>query len=261
MKPILNKKDYRLIVWIIVIVLFAVGAAAALEKKPKIVFKETSWNIGRMKQGDVVSREFVFTNEGDAVLTIKNVDTSCGCAAAVVSEKTIQPGKSGKIKIAFNSRSTQGKVQKTVTVESDDPAASRVYLNISAEIFTTPQPKIEIDRVTYDAGLLLQDENIRATTIVQNKGEADLKFDCSSMFAEFKVDGQTAKFPVTLAPGKSAAVETILKRPGYQGNFKDFVLINSNDPNLATINMTVNAYVITKAQIKELVQKYKDILK
>src|SRR4030042_169955 len=79
-----------------------IADTALASGQPKIKFKETAWNFGKVKQGEVLSHEFIFTNEGDATLVIQKVSTSCGCTAALVSAEKIQPGKEGRIEINFD---------------------------------------------------------------------------------------------------------------------------------------------------------------
>jgi hypothetical protein len=55
--------------------------------KPRAVFKETNHDFGKVKQGDVVSCEFVFKNAGGAPLVIERVETTCGCTAALASRR------------------------------------------------------------------------------------------------------------------------------------------------------------------------------
>jgi hypothetical protein len=243
----------------------AVFALAA--KQPKIVFKEDSKDFGKIKQGAEPKYEFVFKNEGDAVLTIKNVETSCGCTAALVSDnennKTMkfEPGKSGKIKVVFNSQGYQGEVTKYIYVDSDDPLASRLQLKVTAAVDVPPQPRIDLDRYSYDAGLLVEGDDLEATVVVRNRGELELKFECSLQGATFMIDGKTAKFPLRVAAGKDIEVAIRLGLEKRLGLIRDFVLFKSNDPLRSTISMNVNAYVVTKDQLKKLFEKYKSIIK
>ena len=96
-------------------------APAAGAGTPKIKFKETAWNFGKIKQGEVATHEFVFANEGDDTLTIEKVSTSCGCTAALVSDRSIPPGKSGKIEVKFDSRGYGGQITKVVTSSPTTP--------------------------------------------------------------------------------------------------------------------------------------------
>jgi hypothetical protein len=258
------KTTHKKTAWLRFLLAFSILSLsfAAGGQQPKIAFKEMSWNFGKIKQGDGFSHEFVFNNEGDGVLTIKNVETSCGCAAAVISEKKVGPGKSGKIKVTFNSRGYSGEVTKSIFVDCDDPLSPRVELKILAAVDVPPQPRIDLDRFSYDAGLLLQGEDLQAKVAVQNKGDLELTFECAPLpIVTYAIGGRPAKFPVKVAPGKSVEVGVTLTLPNYVGVLKEFILFKSNDPLRQTITMNLNAYMVTKSRLKELFQKYKNILK
>jgi mono/diheme cytochrome c family protein len=103
---------------------------------PKISFAEKQRDFGKILQGEIIQYEFDFTNEGDEVLEIKNVQTSCGCTAATVGEKDeYQPGEKGKIRVTFNSNGKVGKIEKTVLVESNTAAPDdQVILSIVFDV-------------------------------------------------------------------------------------------------------------------------------
>ena len=61
-----------------------------------------------------------FKNDGKGVLVISDVKTSCGCAAALLSSKTLQPGESGNIRIELDTANREGKLTRTVTLYSND---------------------------------------------------------------------------------------------------------------------------------------------
>ena len=239
----------------------ASGVFASSAKKPKIVFEEAAKNFGKIKQGDVPTYEFIFKNEGDDVLTIRSVETSCGCTAALVSEKKVEPGKTGKIKVSFNSRGYQGEVTKYIYVNSDDPSAPRVDLKITAAVDVPPQPRIELDRYSFDAGLLVEGDDLFASVVVKNRGELELKFECALPSASFLVDGKPAKFPVKVAAGKEIEVGVKLALPGRIGPVREFILFKTNDPLRSTISMNLNGYIVTKDELKKLFEKYKNIIK
>jgi hypothetical protein len=237
------------------------GGLAAPAKKPKIVFKSESRDFGRVKQGAEVTHEFVFTNEGDERLTIKNVETSCGCTAALVTDKTVDPGKSGKIKVVFNSLGYQGEVTKYIFVDTDDPGAPRVQLKISASVDVPPAPRIDLDRYSFDAGLLVEGDPLEASVLVQNRGELELKFECELENASFVIDDKPAKFPLKVAAGKSVALGLKLAIGNHVGLVREFLLFKSNDPLRTTISMNLNGYVVTKDQLRKLFEKYKGVIK
>lgn len=85
-------------------------------KYPVITFKETEFDFGDIKQGEKVEHTFEFTNTGEADLLISTARASCGCTVPEFTEEAVKPGKSGKIKVTFNSAGKKGPTTKTITV-------------------------------------------------------------------------------------------------------------------------------------------------
>jgi len=236
--------------------------ASGLEaKQPRITFAQDAKDFGKVKQGDELSYDFVFKNEGDDVLNIRNVETTCGCTAALVSDRRVDPGKSGRIKVTFNSRGYAGEVTKYVFVDTDDPQSPRVQLKILAAVDVPPQPRIDLDRFSYDAGLLVEGDDLSAKTVVRNRGELELRFEAVLQNASFLVDGKPAKFPVKVAAGKDVEVEIRMPLSNRAGMVREFALFKSNDPLRSTISLNINGYVVTRDQLKKVFEKYKNILK
>ena len=50
---------------------------------PKLVAQQDEHDFGDIKQGEKVTHVFVLTNSGGDLLTISNVNASCGCTAAL----------------------------------------------------------------------------------------------------------------------------------------------------------------------------------
>jgi hypothetical protein len=236
-------------------------APAAGAGTPKIKFKETSWDFGKIKQGDVASHEFVFANEGDDTLTIEKVSTSCGCTAALVSDRAIPPGKSGKIEVKFDSRGYGGQITKVVYVQSNDPKDPQRPLEIKAEIEVPPSAKIEIDPYNYDAGLMVEGDQLLADLKIMNRGELELRVEFNHRSAAYEIAGKPAPVPLKIAAGKDAGVLIRIPTQNRTGAVREYVLIKSNDPMRSTLSLYISGYIITKEQLRELFGKYKDILR
>ena len=103
------------------------------ENGPKADFAETSYDFGDLIQGDIVSHTFEFTNTGNQHLLISNVLTTCGCTATKWPKKPIQPGKTGQIKITFDSTGKMGKQNKIITILTN-AEPQRIRLSISASV-------------------------------------------------------------------------------------------------------------------------------
>jgi hypothetical protein len=229
--------------------------------QPKIKFKETVWNFGKVKQGDVLSHEFIFTNGGDATLVIQKVSTSCGCTAALVSADKIQPGKEGRIEIKFDTRGYGGPVSKLVYVDSNDPGEAHRQLEVAADIEIPPAPKIELDPYNYDAGLAVEGEDIKADLRIMNKGELELKVELNHRNAVFSSGGKPVSAPLKLAAGREATIEVRIPTQGRTGVVREYILIKSNDPMRTTLSMYLSGYIISKEKLKDLFDRYKDILR
>lgn len=100
----------------------------------KIYFQETQHDFGKVKEGQILEYEFKFENKGTESLSIKDVKTSCGCTAAVVSASTIKPGQVGSIKVNFNTKGREGRNSKSITVVSNDSLEPNKVISIYADI-------------------------------------------------------------------------------------------------------------------------------
>jgi hypothetical protein len=100
----------------------------------KIFFPETQHDFGKVPEGKKVEYTFNFENKGTESLIIKDVKTSCGCTAAVVSNSTIKPGQIGSIKVNFDTKSRQGRNSKSITVVSNDTKEPNKVITIYADV-------------------------------------------------------------------------------------------------------------------------------
>ena len=127
---------------LLVCLLFCLSCASAQNKAaeksasgaPRIEFPELVHDFGKASQNQSLKHSFTFKNTGSGVLNITNVRSSCGCTAALVSGKEIQPGQTGTIDVTFNTGARQGKNEKTITVTTNDPLQQTVTLKIAADI-------------------------------------------------------------------------------------------------------------------------------
>ncbi len=236
------------------------GGAVWAAGQSRIRFKETSWDFGRVKQGEVLSHEFVFSNEGDVTLVIQKVTTTCGCTAALLSADKIPPGKEGKIEIKFDTRGYGGQVGKLLYVDSNDPDRARQQLQVTADIETPPAPKIELDPYNYDSGLVIEGEGITADLKVMNKGELELKVEFNHRNATYTSSGKPVSLPLKIAAGKEVTVEVRIPTQDRTGVVREYLLIKSNDPMRTTLSLYISGYIVSKEKLRELFNRYKDIL-
>jgi Protein of unknown function (DUF1573) len=101
---------------------------------PTIYFTETQHDFGKVNEGEKVNYTFSFANKGTSVLTIKDIKTSCGCTAALLSQDNLTPGQQGTLKVELDTKNRSGKMSRTITVNSNDPKDPAKVLTIYADI-------------------------------------------------------------------------------------------------------------------------------
>ncbi len=91
--------------------------AAAM--KPTMDFQDTIHDFGNIHHDEVVTHEFSFTNNGKTPLLITSASGSCGCTVPEYPKEAVAPGKSGSIKVTFNSAGKKDHQEKSVTIHTN----------------------------------------------------------------------------------------------------------------------------------------------
>jgi hypothetical protein len=113
--------------------------------KTTIEWLESEFQFGTIKQGDKVEHVFKFKNTGKNPLVIKSAKGSCGCTVPEYSKEALAPGKTGEMKVIFNSAGKMGQQSKPVTIIANtEPEQTRVTLNGMVEQPAgTPAPPVQ----------------------------------------------------------------------------------------------------------------------
>ena len=102
--------------------------------RPVITFDETEHEFGTLKEGEIVSYTYTFTNTGNANLIISSVVPGCGCTVADFTKTPIPPKKKGEVAIAFNSKDKKGMQRKRVSVQANTyPAETVLWFTANVE--------------------------------------------------------------------------------------------------------------------------------
>lgn len=86
---------------------------------PSLNFKETKFNFGFIRQGEIVTHDFHFTNNGDAPLIISECEVTCECTKVAFPKEPVPKGGSGKISVTFDSKSAIDRQERDVIVKSN----------------------------------------------------------------------------------------------------------------------------------------------
>jgi hypothetical protein len=81
-----------------------------------LTLKDTVFDFGTVNEGDIVTKEFTFTNTGTAPLLITDAKSTCGCTIPEWPKEVIPPDGSGVVVVKFNTLHRTGAQSKEVTI-------------------------------------------------------------------------------------------------------------------------------------------------
>lgn len=142
-------------IFIVSLVVFGLSFSNAQTAKPKakkpvsakttpqtvegagLLFKSDVIDYGKIAHKSKGEREFVFTNNGNKALLIKNATTTCGCAVPTFPKDSIPPGEKGVIVVKYDT-SRAGPFSKVIKVTSNAAQGTTKELLIKGEVASAP---------------------------------------------------------------------------------------------------------------------------
>jgi hypothetical protein len=118
---------------------FAVSAnaqQAVTDTTLVIKFEKVIHDYGTIAKGSDGTCEFVFANAGKTPLILNNVAASCGCTVPEWTREPVEPGKTGTIKVKYNT-AIVSTFTKSITVTSN-AKNSPVILTIKGTVSEQP---------------------------------------------------------------------------------------------------------------------------
>jgi hypothetical protein len=109
---------------------------AAPTSTADIKFEKMVHDFGTVKWGGNGDCEFKFTNSGKEPLILSVCQGSCGCTVPTCPKEPILPGKSGVIKVHYDTK-RPGPINKQVTVTSNAKSGQQI-IKITGTV--EPQP-------------------------------------------------------------------------------------------------------------------------
>lgn len=197
----------------------------------------SDYYFGDIEQKSTVEHTFTFKNNCAETIEIGSARASCGCTAAVLSEKTLAPGGEAQIQVKFTPPpGTRGKVTKTVSVYLKDDQKPHTIIRFSANIKTDLdiQPQY-IQLLGGEVG-----KSIQGKATIKNVSEKEMTVDGISInmtsYADTSGDGRTIALPLegavvtpaklVLAPGQSGDI-TVTLVPLHKGQINGAVRIQA----------------------------------
>ena len=141
---------------------------------PVMELSAASWNMGAIFQWTNPFTQITIRNKGDQDLLINDIKSSCGCTAAIISDKVIKPGGEGTLRIEFSSSSYRGRIRRDVTLYTNDPAAAVKVIPISGYVKADKASVGTLEPEDLDVGVVAPYETRHFSFNIKNKGNVDL---------------------------------------------------------------------------------------
>jgi hypothetical protein len=224
----------------------AASPAAAEPLGPRIAFATNEFHFGQVIAGTLVDYTFIASNAGDQTLAIFSTSASCPCTTVEDWDREVEPGKTGKIPIQFDSSDFRGDVAKTITVNSNDKLAPEQTLAIRGMVRRGIQftPKLAYINIVPDAPsastnvVRLSNQSEESVTL------SDPTSDNTSFKAELKTIAPGREFDVTVTAAPPLAVGSTTGTVSIRTSLAYMPVINI--PTIAMLHPAVN---VTPPQI------------
>jgi hypothetical protein len=215
---------------------------AIAQGKPKAAAVEAIKDVGTIAKGEKIVHDFLIRNDGDAVLEILSIQPACGCTVAEF-DKSIAPGKTGKVHAVVDTSTFGGPISKGLTVFTNDPATPQLELTVRAKV----EPYIAV-KPGYARYVTVQGENVEGDitqTLWATDGSSMEVVGVDSPWPYLKVSFHEAKAEERLPDiqGKQWRVEMKLANDAKVGPLAEYVTVRTNHPKQKVVQIPITGFV------------------
>ena len=129
-------------------ILFGCSKSAVIDG-PSVHVEAVEFNVGVVTTDALLEHYFKIENRGNKPLTLQDVKTSCGCAAAIIQKEEINPSETGHVQVSFHPVGSAGIKIATAVVTTNDPQNAKVILRLRCdfrpELYAAPE-KLNLGR-------------------------------------------------------------------------------------------------------------------
>lgn len=216
-----------------------------IEHSGKVVFATTEQNNG-------ISKGFNILNIGDANLNVSSIvvagDFTKDSSLDVAS---ISPNTQRFLAVSMNTNTAGNKIG-TITINSNDPDTAAYIINLEGRVIAL-EPAISVQFIGDTAGFPLGatrqfgtynvDDVVERILRVRNNGNADLTIS-SLTFTNAGFTITPSSYAGILAPNQGFDI-VVAMNTSTVGAKTSQLLINSNDPNIASYELNFSGNVVT----------------
>ena len=129
--------------------------------------EQATHDFGKVKAGSKVSHTFVLKNKSGDTINIKKLVSSCACAAAVLSEKQLEPNQETQIEIVLRTAGYMGELKKKCIVLFEQEDLIPVMLEVVADIYS-PTANFSVNRLYFEK-IVAGTEAVKTISIIEKE--------------------------------------------------------------------------------------------
>ena len=199
---------------------------------PRMHVDKPVFDFGQVEQGEKVTHDFRFTNQGNRDLRVQSVKTSCGCTAAVIAADTIPPGTEGTIQATFDTKRFAGQKAKDIRVHTNDPLNPVTTLTLRGEITT----EVQVEPAQLYLGRLQRGSPItRTVTVLYDENKSFEITDITNANTDISVRAED----VQVAGKKGKALQVSVSKTARRGPLNDTITVTTTSTKKPTISIPV----------------------
>jgi Protein of unknown function (DUF1573) len=227
------------ILTISVFILFCATSTGEGQDWAWAMFNEMSYDVGIVARGAKVEHKFVIENIYEEDVHIESVRATCGCTKLKINRPFLKPWEKAEITVAYDTNSSLGQKDATISVVFDYPLNDEVQIQVHAFVRTDVVVKPSaIEFGTVDQGAVKKQQ-----VTVNHAGRDDWKItgvESTNPYLESKVAEVSRK-----SGQVSYAVFVTLKTDAPTGYLHDQIMLITNDsePRAMRIPVLVEAVV------------------
>ena len=217
-KQLFNMARTAAVRFLFSVLLLASGVCASAQKqaqKPSIVFEETTWDFGEIKEADgPVSHVFNYINVSDRDVTLFLVSAGCSCTTVKYDRQALPVGGASSIEVIFDPAGQPGQFHQVVQLLT---TGDRQQFNVVIEGVVAPRERpidqefpyplvkgLQVSVLNARFGFVQQGTSLKKVVGIANASAEPMRLAC-------KLDrpdpALKVAVPETLQPGETGWVE------------------------------------------------------
>ena len=207
---------------------------------PRIAIESTTHDFGPLWIGEVVQHTFVVKNEGNILLDLGDVRSTCGCLLHKVSERRIDPGRSAEVVAELHADKAPGPLVKMLRIRTNDADRLWLDLTLTAQLKTLYQ----VEPALLDVQDLVLGEPRDLVVKVTGTDGTPLRFGTP----ECKEKG----FTVSLRAPSDQGTEVVVRFLGeaFPGRRVFHVSVPTQHPKVPEATLPVQAVVLARLSVE-----------